>query len=61
MDRYARLQSARTWLKTYNGKNIAAEDVKRGDSLYAIEPKNGVELTAYDPEFAKQVERLLNA
>lgn len=24
MDRSARLQSARTWLKTYNGKNIAA-------------------------------------
>jgi putative addiction module antidote len=28
--------------------------VKRGDSLYAIETKN--ELTAYKPEFAKQVE-----
>ena len=24
MDRSARLQSARTWLKTYSGKNIAA-------------------------------------
>jgi putative addiction module antidote len=30
--------------------------VRRGDSLYAIETKNGIELTAYDPEFAKQVE-----
>jgi putative addiction module antidote len=30
--------------------------VKRGDSLYAIETKNGIELTAYNPEFAKQVE-----
>jgi len=29
---------------------------KRGDSLYAIETKNGIELTAYNPEFAKQVE-----
>ena len=30
--------------------------VKRGDSLYVIETKNGIELTAYNPEFAKQVE-----
>lgn len=30
--------------------------VKRGDSLYVIETKNGIELTAYDPDFAKQVE-----
>src|SRR5687767_15312300 len=30
--------------------------VKRGDSLYAIETKNGIELTAYNPEFANQVE-----
>ena len=30
--------------------------VKKGDSLYAIETKNGVELTAYNPEFARQVE-----
>ena len=30
--------------------------VKRGDNLYAIETKNGIELTAYDPEFARQVE-----
>ena len=30
--------------------------VKRGDSLYAIETKNGIELTAYDPALASQVE-----
>lgn len=30
--------------------------VKSGDRLYAIETKNGIELTPYDPEFAKQVE-----
>jgi putative addiction module antidote len=30
--------------------------VKRGDSLYAIETKNGVELTACDPNFAKQLD-----
>ena len=30
--------------------------VKRGDSLYVIETKNGIELTSYNPEFAKQVE-----
>lgn len=30
--------------------------VKRGDSLYVIETKNGIELTVYNPEFAKQVE-----
>lgn len=30
--------------------------VKRGDSLYAIETKNGIELTPCDQEFAKQVE-----
>ena len=33
--------------------------VKRGDSLYAIETKNGIELTAYNPEFANQVERII--
>ena len=27
--------------------------VKRGDSLYVIETKNGIELTSYDPEFAR--------
>ena len=30
--------------------------VKRGDSLYVIETKNGIELTAYNPDFARQVE-----
>ena len=30
--------------------------VKKGDSLYAIETKNAIELTAYDPELARQVE-----
>ena len=30
--------------------------VKRGDSLYVIETKNGIQLTACDPDFAKQVE-----
>ena len=30
--------------------------VGRGDSLYVIETKNGIELTPYDPELAKQME-----
>ena len=30
--------------------------VGRGDSLYVVETKNGIELTAYDPTFANQVE-----
>ncbi len=30
--------------------------VQRGDTLYAIETPNGVELTPYDPEFAAQME-----
>lgn len=30
--------------------------VTRGDSLYVIETKNGIELTSYNPHFAKQVE-----
>lgn len=30
--------------------------VQKGDSLYAIETKNGIELRAYNPEFAMQVE-----
>src|SRR5678810_909454 len=29
--------------------------VKRGDSLYVVETKNGIQLTAYDPAFAQQV------
>lgn len=30
--------------------------VGKGDSLYVIETKNGIQLTAYDPAFAQQVE-----
>ena len=30
--------------------------VDKGDSLYAIETPNGIELTAYDPEFAAQMD-----
>ena len=30
--------------------------VQKGDALYAIETPNGIELTPYDPEFAKQME-----
>ena len=30
--------------------------VKRGDSLYVIETKNGIEMTSYNPAFASQVE-----
>ncbi|MCH7700196.1 MAG: AbrB/MazE/SpoVT family DNA-binding domain-containing protein [Planctomycetes bacterium] len=29
--------------------------VKKGDILYALETPNGIELTAYDPEFGKQM------
>lgn len=30
--------------------------VEKGDMLYALETPNGIELTAYDPEFGKQME-----
>ena len=30
--------------------------VAKGDTLYALETPNGIELTPYDPEFAEQVE-----
>ena len=30
--------------------------VGKGDNLFAIETRNGIELSAYDPEFASQVE-----
>ena len=30
--------------------------VKRGDTLYAVETKNGIELTATNPAFAQQME-----
>ena len=30
--------------------------VDKGDKLYVIETANGIELTAYNPEFAEQME-----
>lgn len=30
--------------------------VEKGDSLYALETPNGIELTPYNPDFAKQME-----
>jgi putative addiction module antidote len=30
--------------------------VEKGDSLYAVETVNGFELTAFDPDFARQME-----
>jgi len=30
--------------------------VEKGDTLYAIETPNGIELTPYDPEFDEQLE-----
>ncbi len=30
--------------------------VQKGDSLYVIETKQGIELTPYNPEFARQME-----
>ncbi len=30
--------------------------VSKGDLLYAVETKNGIELTAYNPAFAAQME-----
>jgi len=30
--------------------------VEKGDSLFAVETPNGIELTPYDPEFAAQIE-----
>ncbi len=30
--------------------------VAKGDSLYVIETKQGIELTPYNPEFARQME-----
>ncbi len=30
--------------------------VKKGDTLYALETPNGIELTPYDPEFGKQMD-----
>jgi putative addiction module antidote len=30
--------------------------VSKGDSLFAVETSNGIELTPYNPEFAEQLE-----
>ncbi len=30
--------------------------VEKGDTLYALETPNGIELTPYDPEFAEEME-----
>ena len=30
--------------------------VKKGDHLYATETPNGIEITPYDPEFARQMD-----
>lgn len=30
--------------------------VQKGDSLFAVETPNGIELTPYDPEFARQMD-----
>jgi len=30
--------------------------VRKGDSLYVVETKQGIELTPYNPEFARQME-----
>ena len=35
---------------------LARLRVEKGDTLYAIETPNGIELTPYDPEFAEQME-----
>jgi len=35
---------------------LAKLRVEKGDLLYAVETPNGIELTAYDPEFSEQIE-----
>lgn len=35
---------------------LAKLRVSKGDTIYAVETPNGVELTSYDPDFAAQVE-----
>ncbi|NET71412.1 MAG: AbrB/MazE/SpoVT family DNA-binding domain-containing protein [Sphaerospermopsis sp. SIO1G2] len=35
---------------------LAKLRVDKGDTLYAVETPNGIELTAYDPNFAAQME-----
>lgn len=34
--------------------------VRKGDVLYATETPNGIELSAYDPEFARQMDAAEN-
>ncbi len=35
---------------------LAKLNAKKGDILYVVETANGIELTPYDPELAKQME-----
>jgi len=35
---------------------LAKLRVGKGDMLYAVETPNGIELTPYDPDFARQME-----
>ncbi len=35
---------------------LAKLRVDRGDSLYVVETPHGIELTPYDPEFARQMD-----
>lgn len=35
---------------------LAKLRVQKGDTLYALETPNGIELQPYDPEFAEQIE-----
>ncbi|OSM07657.1 AbrB/MazE/SpoVT family DNA-binding domain-containing protein [Magnetofaba australis] len=35
---------------------LARLRVEKGDSLFAVETPEGIELTAYDPEFARQMD-----
>ncbi len=35
---------------------LAKLRVDKGDTLYAVETPNGIELTAYNPDFAAQIE-----
>lgn len=35
---------------------LARLRVEKGDTLYVLETKGGIELTPYDPEFAKQMD-----
>lgn len=39
---------------------LAKLHVEQGDLLFVIETANGIELTPYDPEFAKQMDAARN-